>query len=195
MLWASETGMDITGWGVRVSVYVSADWLSGGPQLPDRCVRHGRPAARRADFVIRSRPNISSRRRLLVPGYTAANRAEEYLRAVKSVRVTGWPLCATCVRDRRVYLGLTWLLFFGGLAALVAAFVAGAVMAGTQPLLIVPILAGFAGMLLSPIPFIRGSLTRLTRTETTSDGTAVRISEPHPEFVARLDAAARAPSS
>jgi hypothetical protein len=184
--------MDLTGWGVRVVVDVSAEWLEGAPELPDRCVRHGRPAARRVGFVVRSRPKISSRRRMLSPAHTALDRAEEYRRAVKAVRVTGWPLCATCVRDRRVYLGLTWLLFFGGLAALVAAFVAGAVLDGTQPLLLIPILAGFAAMLLSPIPFGRAALPRLTQTEATLDGTAVRVTEPDPEFVARLDVAARA---
>jgi len=169
-----------------VAVDVSAEWLEGGPELPDRCVRHGLPAVRRADFVIRSRPKISPRRRLLVPGYTALDRAAEYRRAVRWVRVTGWPLCATCVRDRRVYLGLASVLFFGGLVALVAAFAAGAVLNGTQPLLLIPILAGFAAMLLSPVPFSHGSLTRLTRTETTSNGSAVRVTDPHPEFVARL---------
>src|SRR5690606_14881003 len=110
----AEAGTDLTGRGVRVAVDVSAEWLEGGPELPDRCVRHGLPAVRRADFVIRSRPKISPRRRLLVPGYTALDRAAEYRRAVRWVRVTGWPLCATCVRDRRVYLGLASVLFFGG---------------------------------------------------------------------------------
>lgn len=171
-------------------VDVSAQWLEGGPELPDRCVRHGLPAVRRADFLVRSRPKISSRRRMLLPTHTAVDRADEYLRAVKAVRLTGWPLCATCVRDRLVYLALAGVLFFGGLAALVAAFVAGGVMAGDQPLLLIPILAGFAAMLLSPIPLTRAALPRLTRTETTVDGTAVRITEPHPEFVARLDAPA-----
>jgi hypothetical protein len=94
-----------------VLVDLSARWLGGGPRLPDRCVRHGRPAARRVDLVIRSRPKLSSRRRPLVPGYTA---------------------------------------------------------------------------------FGRGSLTRLTRTETTSDGAAVRVSEPHPEFVSRLEVGSQA---
>lgn len=171
-------------------VDVSAEWLEGGPALPDRCVRHGLPAVRRVDFVARSRPKISSRRRMLLPTHTALDRADEYLRAVKAVRLSGWPLCATCVRDRRAYLALAGVLFFGGLAAVVVAFIAGGVLAGDQPLLLIPILAGFAAMLLSPIPLTRGALPRLTGTETTVDGTAVRITDPHPEFVARLDAQA-----
>lgn len=80
------------------------------------------------------------------------------------------------------------LLFAGGLAALLGAFVVGGLLAGDQPWLLVPILAGFAAILLSPVPLTRATLPRLTRTETTSDGTAVRITDPHPEFVARLDA-------
>jgi len=127
---------------------------------------------------------------MLLPTHTAVDRADEYLRAVKAVRVAGWPLCAACLRERRVHLTLAGVLFFGGLAALVGAFIAGGVMAGDQPLLLVPILAGFAAMLLSPIPLARGALPRLTRTETTVDGTAVRITEPHPEFRARLRAPA-----
>jgi hypothetical protein len=170
-----------------VVVDVPAQWLGGGPELPDRCVRHGLPAARRVDFVVRSRPKISSRRRLLVPGYTALDRAGEYLGAVQAVRVSGWPLCVSCLRTRRVFLTLAGALFFGGLAALVAGFVAGGVLAGDQPWLLIPILGGFAAMLLSPVPLGRASLTRLTRTETTSDGQSVRVTDPHPEFAARLD--------
>lgn len=173
-------------------VDVSAEWLEGGRALPDRCVRHGLPAVRSVAFVVRSRPKISSRRRMLLPTHTAFDRADEYLRAVRTVTVSGWPLCATCVRERRTWLSLAGVLFFGGLAALVASFVIGGLMSGDQPLLLIPLLAGFAAILASPIPLGRGALPRLTRAETTSDGQSVRITEPHPEFVARLAASSQA---
>jgi hypothetical protein len=129
---------------------------------------------------------------MLLPNYTALDRASEYLRAVRVVRVTGWPLCSRCLRIRRIYRIVAGLLFFGGLAALSAAFIVGGLMDGDQPMLLLPILAGFAAILLSAVPLARCALPRLTRIETTSDGTAVRITGSHPEFVARLDARARA---
>jgi hypothetical protein len=122
----------------------------------------------------------------LLPTYTALDRASEYLSAVKAVRVSGWPLCTRCVRTRVAWLVLTGLLFWGGLAAMVTAFVIGVVLDGDQTILLAPILDGFAAMLLAPLPFARSSLTRLTHTVVTPDGSAVRVSQPHPEFSGRL---------
>jgi hypothetical protein len=164
---------------------VPTAWLASKPTLPDRCVRHGLPAVRRVDFVVKSRPKISPRRKVLLPGYTSLNRADEYLQQVKATRVSGWPLCARCVRERTVGLTLAGLMFFSGLAAMVIAFVVGLAV-GPQPLLAVPFLGGFAAMLASPLALRWGGLPRLTRTETTEDGTAVRIIDPHPDFTAQL---------
>jgi len=42
---------------------------------------------------------------------------------VKLTRVSGWPLCARCHRVRTTGLVLASLLFFGGVATIVVAFV------------------------------------------------------------------------
>lgn len=102
---------------------VPAAWLATAPELPDRCVRHGLPAVRRVDFVIKSRPKLSPWRRTLLPGYSSLDRAAEYARAVKLTRVSGWLLCARCHRVRTTGLVLASLLFFGGVATIVVAFV------------------------------------------------------------------------
>jgi hypothetical protein len=171
----SETAVDVT-----------VDWLADTPRLPDRCVRHGLPTVRRVDLAVKSRPKIAPRRKVLLPGYTSLNRADEYLRQVKVTRVSGWPLCAQCVRERTLGLILAGVLFFGGLAAMLVAFVVGALADGPQPLLAVPILGGFAAILASPLALRWGGLPRLTQAETTDDGAAVRVVDPHPEFAAQL---------
>jgi len=168
------------------AVDIPVDWLATRPHLPDRCVRHGLPAVQRVDFAVRSRPMISPRRKVLLPGYTSVNRADEYLKKLTVTKVEGWPLCARCVRDRATGVAIAGVLFFGGLVAVVAAFIAGGVMAGTHLLLAIPILAGLAAILVSPLPLRHGSLARLTRAQTTDDGTAVRVSDPHPDFADRL---------
>lgn len=123
---------------------------------------------------------------MLVPGYTAINRAEEYTSQVKITRVRDWPLCADCVRTHTTGLVLASVMFCSGLAAVVISFIAATVTDGTQPSLAVPLLGGFAAMLLAVLPLRWGSLPRLTRAWTTDDGAAVRVDDPHPEFAAGL---------
>jgi hypothetical protein len=170
----------------QTAVDIPVDWLATQPQLPDRCARHGLPAVKRVDFAVKSRPKVSPKSKVLLPGYTSLNRADEYLKQLTITKVEGWPMCARCVRERTVGLVLAGVLFFGGLVAMVAAFVAGAVMTGTRPLLAVPILAGLALVLVSPLALRHGSLPWLTQTQTTDDGTAVRVIDPHPQFTAEL---------
>jgi hypothetical protein len=168
------------------AVNIPAGWLAQEPSLPDRCVLHGAPAVRRVTFAVRSKPVIGSRRKLLVPGYTAVNRAAEYVEQVRAVKASGWPLCARCVRHRTVGLVLTNVLFFGGLALFVATFVVGAVADPPAALLVVMFLGGLAAMLLAVVPLQRASLSRLSRAEVTPDGAAVHVSDPCPEFTAQL---------
>lgn len=170
----------------HTTVDIPADWLAQNPSLPDRCAAHGLPAVRRVTFAVRSNPKISPRKKAFLPGYTSLNRAEEYARQVQIAKVSGWPLCSRCVRQRRVGLVAAGVLFFGGLLAMIGGFVAGAVDDGSNPGLLVPILTGFAAMLLSPIPLSRASLMKITRTQLTPDGTALRVSQPSSQFVAQL---------
>lgn len=162
---------------------IPADWLATNPRLPDCCAKHGLPAIRRVDFVAKSRPQIARKRRLFAPGYTAFNRADEYLSQVKLVRVQGWPLCARCVRRRRTGLVGAGFLFFGGLLAMV---LAGSALADETPVAAFSFLAGFAAILLSPWLFSYAGLPRLTGTQVTPDGAAVRVDNPRSEFSRQL---------
>ena len=169
-----------------VVVDIPASWLADRPTLPDRCVKHGLPAATRVDFVVRSKPDIGRRRKLLRPDHNAPDRLAEYADKVTYVRLAGWPLCERCLRQRRLSLATASLLFFGGLAALIAAFLIGALVDGDQPILIVPILAGFAAMLASPWALQPGSMPRLTQTRATDDASVVQVADPNPAFTAQL---------
>ena len=132
------------------TVDIPADWLAQEPPLPDHCVRHGRPAVRRVTFAVRSNPRIGSRKKVFQPGYTSLDRAEEYAEQVKIVKVSGWPLCESCVRHRTLGLAGAGVLFLGGLLAMIAGFVIGALDDGTNRALLIPILIGFAAIVKTP---------------------------------------------
>lgn len=172
------------------AIDIPADWLATQPALPDRCVKHGLPAVRRVDFVVKSRPRVSSPWRMLLPGYTALNRGEEYAKQVTFVTVHGWPLCAQCARRRSTGLSLAGILFFGGLAAIAGAVIARLAMPDPSLLLAIPILGGFVAMLLSPLPLRWAGLPQLTQTQATADGTAVHVDHPASEFSTQIDHAA-----
>jgi hypothetical protein len=174
------------------TVDIPAGWLAQEPPLPDHCVRHGRPAARRVTFAVRSDPKIGSRKKVFQPGYTSLNRAEEYAQQVKIVKVSGWPLCESCVRRRTLGLAGTGVLFFGGLLAMIAGFIIGALDDGTNRALLIPILLGFAAMLLSPLPLRSASLPRITQTQVSADGAAVRVTDASAEFAQQMRSAGAA---
>lgn len=167
-------------------VNIPVSWLAGEPPLPNFCARHGQPAVRRVAFAIRSNPKLPSRAKMLLPGYTVANRAEEYLRQVRVVKAAGWPLCRSCARTRAIGLTIAGVFGVGGLAAMIFAFVVGGIIAGPQPWLMIPFLGGLAAMLCSPVWLGRASLMRLTGATVTNDGAAVHIDHAHPDFIAQL---------
>jgi hypothetical protein len=168
------------------AVEIPSDWLAREPQLPDRCAAHGLPAVRRVTFAVRSKPKIGSRAKVFQPGYTSLNRAEEYAKQVKIVKVSGWPLCANCVRRRTAGLVLAGLLFFGGLLAMIVGFVVAAVDDGPDKTPMIPILLGFAAILLSPLPFRFASLPKITHAEVTANGSVVHVSEASTSFAEQL---------
>jgi hypothetical protein len=168
------------------AVDIPVDWLAQEPRLPGQCVLHGLPAARTVTFAVRSKPKIGSRKKVLLPGYTSLNRADEYVRQVQVATVSGWPLCARCVRRRRLGLTHAEVLFFGGVLAMVIGFVVAAATAGPNTAMVAPILAGFAAILASPLPLRWASLPQLTRAELTPDGSAVHVTAPSAEFASNL---------
>ncbi|BEL08127.1 hypothetical protein Q0Z83_063180 [Actinoplanes sichuanensis] len=173
---------------VAEMIEIPTEFLADGARLPDVCARHGSSAAQRADFVIKSRPDLGSPGRLAIPGYTVLNRADDYAKKVKFIEVSGWPLCARCVRRRAGGRLAAGILFFGGIAAMVISAVAGLTFADGNRLLSIPFMAGFVeAALLAPWIFAWSGLALTTRTQATPDGTAVRVDEPDPEFRRQLD--------
>jgi hypothetical protein len=157
------------------TVDISAAWLAGAPALPDRCVRHGLPAARRVTFAVRSNPWTGAGAKVFLPGYAARGCAEEYAKQVRMARVSGWPLCRTCARRRCWGLTAAVAFLIGGVTASLAGD-------GTAP----TVLLGFAAILLSPVLLSWASLGSLSRAELSGDGTAVHVTGASPGFTAQL---------
>jgi hypothetical protein len=164
-------------------IEIPTAFLAEQTPLPGVCVRHGAPAIRRADFVIKSRPDPGSPGKLAIPGYTVLNRAEDYAKKVKFIEVHGWPLCARCVRRRTGGRMAAGVLFFGGITAMVISAVAALTVADGNRLLSIPFMIGFVtAALLAPWVFAWSGLTLVTRTQATPDGGAVQVGDPHEEF-------------
>jgi hypothetical protein len=150
------------------------------------------PYARKVTFAVKSKPKIGSRKKVLAPGYTSVDRAAEYLHQVKIVKVTGWPLCARCVRVRAAGLMQAGALLSLGVATIAGAIVVGARTDAAAGAFVGLFFAGFALVLASVVPFQRVSLGRLTQASVTGDGRAVHVSDPKPGFVDELPVAALA---
>jgi hypothetical protein len=174
----------------ETAVDISTGWLEQELRLPEHCVLHGLPAARKVTFALKSDPKIGSRKKVLVPGYTSVDRAAEYLGQVKIVKAPGWPFCRRCLRQRAIGLGLASTLLAGGFLALAGAFVAGAIADPPAGVLMLLFFAGFAAMLLSVVPFQRVGLGRLSKAQVSADGSTVHVTGPSSEFTAELPPAA-----
>lgn len=170
------------------SAAIDASVLTDATELPARCSRHGRPATTYRDFHIVSRPPKPPGSRLPWSGIVSiiANLLWFWMH-VATTPVRGWPLCDWCHRRRRRNRILTRVMFWGGLATAVGALVGGIgvrVFTG-QPasrFMAVLMLTGLALVLLAAIPLTRGRLDKIARAQTSSDGTWVRVTRPHPEF-------------
>lgn len=151
--------------------------------LPSSCTRHGRPAARRVDFALQSKTKPTGAR-LNVIG--VADRLSEHVMSVQVTRVKHWPLCRRCVRTRTSWLAGSAGLLLGGLAAISGSLIALA-FAGNRALLGLVFLLGFLAIVAAPYLFYLGSLPRLTRARTSSNGTSVEVTNPSHEFRASLN--------
>jgi hypothetical protein len=167
----------------ETTVDIPADWLVQQPHLPDRCAKHGLPAVRRVGFAVRSR---RSHRRTPPTGYSRFDSAAEYTQQVRVVEVSGWPLCAACVRQRTLGVTLAAVLFFGGLSALLAAALAGILTDRVGLPTVVVFAVGLATATSAPLVLRWGSLPQVTGSQATADGGAVRLTDPHPAFTASL---------
>jgi hypothetical protein len=167
---------------VTDAVQIPADQLAAGWPLPDCCARHGLPAIRRVDFVVKSRPKVRSVGRLALPGYTTVDRAEEYLTKVRFISVKGWPLCKRCLRRRTAGLSLATLLFFGGIVTMIASVALTLSHSPANRALAIPFMLGFAAIVAAPWPFSWGGLPKITQTQATPDGSAVVVENPDGMF-------------
>jgi hypothetical protein len=66
--------------------------------------------------------------------------------------------------------------------------VAGPVLDGPDARLALPFIGGIAMMLVSPVPFVLGSVARVIQARTSDDGASVVFDGPHPNFVAGVQA-------
>lgn len=167
-------------------VEVDAAALASTTRLPSRCSPHGLPADDRIGFGITSpRP----RPRWPFTGILGMMAGlVEMHETIRVTRVSGWPVCRRCRGRRRVFRILTYLSFWGGLAAFLTGLLVGLVMDEPAAGLLVPTLGGIVLMLVSPIPLTYGLPARIARAQTTPDGAAVRITDPDPEFAKELRA-------
>ncbi|GAA4613593.1 hypothetical protein GCM10023108_14780 [Saccharopolyspora hordei] len=167
----------------EIRIPVDTATTPGG--LPQCCAAHGRVAVRQVDFALQSRVQVDGNRVLSSSLLGVADRIGERARRVKVARVRGWPLCRGCARRRSVLFGLSQLLFWGGLASIAAALLVRLIGGVQATFLGVLAFGGFIVALASVVPFVAGSLPRITRARTSDDGGSVIVEDPHPAFVAQ----------
>lgn len=166
----------------RQQVVLSAELAAMVGALPSCCVRHGRDAVRRKDFVLQSRAKPGGSRFMSANALGLAGRLGEKTRKTRFVRVRGWPLCNLCLRKRLTLFSLTQVMFWSALL-LVLASVVGRIASG-HPSALLGGLGGFGLMLLvgSAFSFYIGSVPRLVQARASDDGQSAIVSRPHPNF-------------
>lgn len=177
----------------RQEVVLSAELAGTVGALPSYCVRHGREAVRRKDFVLQSRAKPEGGRFMSVNPLGMAGRLGEKTRKTRFVRVRRWPLCEGCARTRLTLFSLTQAMFWSALVLVIASLV-GRVISG-HPSTSLGALGGSGLVLLhgSVFVFYIGSLPRLVQARASDDGQSVIVSRPHPNF--SDDVAAGVPDS
>lgn len=154
------------------------------------CARHGEPATRRMNMAVKwmppppgagQKPSTQLTKRLGTnPNLNLAQRLGETV----LIHAPGWPLCARCARIRARWMALALAVFAASVISLVVVVV-GRIVLGQQAWLMAPFAAWLVLLLLSVLPFSRGSVVRLTGTRGTPDGSAVLVDHPHPAFCAQ----------
>lgn len=157
-------------------------------RLPEVCAKHGRPASRRVKLALQSRTRISGSRALSGNVLSVGNRLGQWAQQVRITYVRDWPLCRRCALRRTTLLTTSVIMFWGGIVLLVGGFVARLVIGHASPALGMPVMLGFGLPLGAVVPFAIGSLPRLTRARTSSDGESVLVESPHAAFAARIAA-------
>lgn len=148
---------------------------------PHVCSAHGLPEVRRVEMVAKSALESSQRFNIRSNVLTTLGNLSEDAEKVILVR-TRWPLCRRCARIRTTFFGAFLGMLSVGIALLICAIVLR-VIGGQSAQLGLPLYMGFGLTAVSVIPFVLGSIPRLTKTVVSKEGTALIVREPHPTFV------------
>lgn len=170
------------------NVKVRSAVLAEGVQRPRSCVRHGQPVVGGTDVDLLSRPKHD-----MTPTYggvfAIAVRTADHLKQIKQVPVHGWPFCVRCARRRRRLRRTAQVLFFGGIAMILAAVVASQLLNEREPLLIIPILFGIGAAIASGFVFGQSSWSHIAGAVVSNDGQWVTFTNAHPQFAAEMRSA------
>lgn len=155
------------------------------------CARHGEPATRRMNMAVKWMPPRPGAGQKLPAQFAksliinpSVNFAEQLGKTVL-IHTPGWPLCAHCARTRVRWMALA-LASFGASVISLMVGVVGRIVLGQQAWLMAPFVAWLVLLLLSVLPYSRGSLPRLTGTRGTPDASVVLVDDPHPAFRAAV---------
>ncbi|MPY97675.1 MAG: hypothetical protein GEU97_06670 [Actinophytocola sp.] len=165
------------------SVTLPAELVQEPGNLPDHCSRHGRPAAKQADFPLPVKKRPASSASLTNNAFSAASKATDRAKRPRALLMKGWPLCQACVHSRTMWLTTTFVLFFGGLVAFFGAL--GVQIALDDPpvnTLALLAMIGFVAMVAAALPSYLASHARLTKATPTPDGDSVIVIDPSDEF-------------
>ncbi len=165
------------------SVTLPAELVQEPGNLPEHCSRHGRPAAKRADFPLPVKKRPAASASLTNNAFNTVSKTNERTKRPRALLVKGWPLCPACVRSRTVWLTTTFVLFFGGLVAFFGAL-GVQVALDTPPVNTLALLAmiGFVAMAAAALPSYLASHARLVKANPTPDGASVIVIDPSEEF-------------
>ncbi len=163
-------------------LFLPAELVHSGADLPPVCTRHGQPA------VLRRRAAFQSR----TPGWTYALLLVGVLPFAivsmalrKQLACPAWPLCAQCSEKIKITKRISLGLIVATFAALAGAIALAGHSSTSVALLL---LLAFMLFVASLVAFTLAGPGWIARAEVTRDGSALRLREVSPGFVAALPA-------
>ncbi|AEF41172.1 hypothetical protein [Hoyosella subflava] len=149
-------------------------------ELPDVCIPHGQPQARRCEFIVESRPKVKftlleHRPRNVLNRIAERQRGKAWLHA-------DFPLCETCLRQRTFRLWRATLIALFGIVSLFVFWVAAG-LPHTPIGFIIPFLGGLICVVGAVVSLRSVSARTLFNAELRIDGSRMDVRDPHPQFV------------
>jgi hypothetical protein len=154
-------------------VAIPSHWATAGYGIPSVCAKHGRPEVRRSRISLET-ATPDWQYLLLLIGILAFFLVRSL--TAKTLAVTAWPFCDTCLRER---LRLKWIAagtFIVGLVLFVAA-VRGLLPPAAAVLMAVLMVVG-------GLAFVRGDWAwrRMSRAKLSEDAGWITVAKPHAAF-------------